>query len=134
MINDISSLLGGVGLVASLKFGGHWELSEDETKQIAEPLSKILGKYNLLGKVSEMSDPMALVIACGTIIAPRVMISMSEAKGNKKQLAVLTKNGAISEESRSNTISSESSIRVDETSHAKDDTQSIKSSLVEIQG
>lgn len=90
-IKDIQALIEGVFSVVSIKAGEHWRLSPEESKQIAEPVSNILERYDLLKKVSEISDPVALVVAATTIIAPRFIISQMDAK--QKKAKVILQNG-----------------------------------------
>ena len=99
-IKDIQNLLEGVFLVASLKAGEHWKLSSDESKQIATPLSRILERYDLLNKASEISDPVALIVAAATIVIPRIMVSQMTAAQKKNE--VMKKNGVISSDKKTN--------------------------------
>ena len=97
-IKDIQNLLEGIFMVVSLKGGEHWTLQSDESIQIADPLSKILDRYDLLGKASEVSDPVALIIATLTIILPRVMINkMSVAE---KKTKTLQNNGVMNNDKK----------------------------------
>lgn len=90
-IKDIQALIEGVFSVVSIKAGEHWRLSPEESKQIAEPVSNILERYDLLKKVSEISDPVALVVATTTIVAPRLIISQMDMK--QKKAKVILQNG-----------------------------------------
>lgn len=92
-VKDIQNLLEGVFMVGSLKFGSHWSLTPEESKQIAVPLSRILERYDLLGKASEVSDPVALIVAVATITVPRLMIT--KMTGDQKKTETLKKNGVI---------------------------------------
>jgi hypothetical protein len=92
---DIQMLIEGTFAIVALKAGQHWVVSPAESIQIAKPLSNILNKYNLADKVSTVSDPIALLIACGMIVFPRLMIG--KMTDEKKQKEVLKNNGAITE-------------------------------------
>ena len=99
-IKDIQNLLEGVFLVASLKAGEHWKLSSDESKQIATPLSRILERYDLLTKASEVSDPVALIVAAATIVIPRIMVTQMSKPA--KQEKILKENGVIGNDKKTN--------------------------------
>lgn len=128
---DLQGLLEGVFLVASLKAGSHWQLSSDESKQIAVPLSKILDRYDLLNKASEVSDPVALIVACATIVFPRIMVTQLTAKEKKNE--TLKKNGVITNDEKGSIASvSGQHSRGNETTTSADDGQFIKSLHTEI--
>jgi hypothetical protein len=91
---DVQLLIDGIFTVVSLKGGEHWKLSKIESEQIAQPLTNILEKHNLLEKVGNISDGMALVIATISIVIPRILISKMQKPTNKK-VEVLKKDGAI---------------------------------------
>lgn len=96
-IKDVQMLIEGIFTVVSLKGGEHWKLQSKESEQIAIPLTNILEKNNLIEKVGNVSDGMGLIIACISIVVPRLLISKMQ-KPNKTR-EVLEKNGAV----RSNT-------------------------------
>lgn len=131
-IKDIQGLLEGVFMVVSLKAGPHWQLSEEESNQIATPLSRILDRYDLLSKASEVSDPVALVVATATIVFPRVMVSKMSAK--QKKADILKKNGVISDvKERNNASDGRPDIGTAKTTDQSHDGQFIKSIHNEIQ-
>lgn len=131
-VKDIQNLLEGVFMVFSLKAGAHWQLQPDESKQIATPLSRILERYDLLSKASEVSDPVALVVAVATITVPRVMISKMTME--QKKADTLRKNGVIADvKERNNASDSRSNVGPAETADTSNDGQYIKSIHNEIQ-
>ena len=132
-VKDIQSLLEGVFMVASLKAGQHWQLQAEESKQIAAPLSRILDRYDLLSKASEVSDPVALIVATATIIFPRIMITKMTV--DQKKTETLRNNGVISnvKEKRSDIINSGSNGDPAKTTNSTNDGQYIKSIHNEIQ-
>ena len=131
-VKDIQNLLEGVFMIASLKAGEHWTLSADESKQIAVPLSRILDRYDLLGKASEVSDPVALVVAVATITVPRVMLSKMSLE--QKKAETLTKNGVMKVDQKRNTDgNSGSNGSPAKTTNPTNDGQFIKSLHTEIQ-
>ena len=131
-IKDIQSLLEGVFMVASLKAGSHWQLQPDESKQIAVPLSRILERYDLLSKASEVSDPVALVVAAATIVFPRIMVTKLTADSKKTE--TLKKNGVMNVEQKRN-LDGNSGSNGDpaKTTNSTNDGQYIKSIHNEIQ-
>lgn len=71
-------------IVASRPNMAHWQLSEQEVHTITQPLGNILQKYGLFDKVTENSNEIALVVACVSVFAPRIMVSVAVAKQNAK--------------------------------------------------
>lgn len=71
-------------IVASRPNMAHWELSEQEVHTITQPLGNILQKYGLFDKVTENSNEIALAVACVSVFAPRIMVSVAVAKQNAK--------------------------------------------------
>lgn len=133
-VKDIQSLLEGVFMVASLKAGQHWQLQTEESRQIAQPLSRILDRYDLLSKASEVSDPIALIVAAATIVFPRVMITKYAADNKKTE--TLRSNGVMNDvkEKAAVNVDSGSDSRAIKTADQSNVAQSIKSLHTEIQG
>lgn len=71
-------------IVASRPNMAHWQLTEQEVHTITQPLGNILQKYGLFDKVTENSNEIALVVACVSVFAPRIMVSVAVAKQNAK--------------------------------------------------
>jgi len=71
-------------IVASRPNMAHWQLSEQEVHTITQPLGNILQKYGLFDKVTENSNEIALAVACVSVFAPRIMVSVAVAKQNAK--------------------------------------------------
>lgn len=72
-------------IVASRPNMAHWQLTEQEVHTITQPLGNILQKYGLFDKVTENSNEIALAVACVSVFAPRIMVSVAVAKQNAKQ-------------------------------------------------
>lgn len=131
-VKDIQNLLEGVFLVASLKAGEHWQLSQDESKQIAHPLSRILDRYDLLTKATEVSDPVALIVACATIVFPRVMVTKMTA--DQKKADTLRKNGVMNDVKKgSDPVNGGSNGGSNNTTNQSNDGQFIKAIHNEVQ-
>jgi hypothetical protein len=131
-VKDIQGLLEGVFMVASLKGGSHWVLSADESKQIAVPLSKILDRYDLLGKASEVSDPIALIVAVATIVFPKIIISKMDSDSKKRN--VIAQNGGLANANKKTGVASDGgsnggTVKATDTTH---DGQFIKSIHTEV--
>ena len=61
-----------------------WKLDEKECEQLAEPLSRIIARSEYLEKITEeYGDYIALSIAAGTIIIPRLLLQ-SQINRDKK--------------------------------------------------
>lgn len=71
-------------IVASRPNMAHWQLTEQEVHTITQPLGNILQKYGLFDKVTENSNEIALAVACVSVFAPRIMVSIAVAKQNAK--------------------------------------------------
>lgn len=64
-----------------------WKLSEPEVKQIAEPLTNVLKRFTVFEKtLSQYADIVALLLAVGTIIIPRVIVMQQVKKQEKKEI------------------------------------------------
>lgn len=61
-----------------------WRLSTHEVEQITIPLTNILKKSEAFDGLSEYADHIALAVACITIIAPRMIITLQKQKEAKK--------------------------------------------------
>jgi hypothetical protein len=79
-------ILGVFGLLAAV-LGPTWIVSEDEADQISDPLCRILNKQAKKKKdqINAMVAPMLLVGAIGTIVVPRMMITISDWKEQKNE-------------------------------------------------
>lgn len=81
MIAGISSV------IASRPDCEHWLLSEKEIDTITTPLCKMLAESETFKNIGEYSNQIALVMACITIITPRLMVTLAKQK-EKKEHAV----------------------------------------------
>lgn len=62
-----------------------WKLDDKECEQLAEPLAKVIARSSYLEDVTnEYGDVIALVIAMGTIIIPRLILQMKINNDKKK--------------------------------------------------
>lgn len=74
------------GLIASRPGFEIWNLSPDESKQIAEPLAKILSKNSALANVSsEHADAFALIVACFMVFLPKIIMHQAMKPKKAKQ-------------------------------------------------
>ena len=67
-----------------------WMLSENEVKSITKPLAAILSESEALSIISENSNQIALVMACITVFAPRVFVTVQK-MNNKKEMEKFAK-------------------------------------------
>jgi len=93
--NEISNLIMGCFSLVSLKAGEHWQVTEDESLQVAKPLENILKKLDLLEKVTNASDGAMLVFACVSIALPRILITKALSEENKKSKVEQLKGGGV---------------------------------------
>lgn len=68
-------IIGLTDYVASRPNCAHWKMTEKEVQSITEPLGNIIAKSDYMNQIAEHSDAIALVIACGTIFIPRIVIT-----------------------------------------------------------
>ena len=68
-------LMAVFNLLGSRPNMGHWKITKTEAHSISVPLCEILAKYDQLTALSQNSSEIALVIACMTIILPRIMLT-----------------------------------------------------------
>ncbi len=97
-VSEISTLIQSISNIASFKFGQHWQIGEEESNSISTPLNSILNKFNLIDKVANLSDGVALVVATASVMIPRIIVQQQlnmQAKNSKLEL--MKRNGAISE-------------------------------------
>lgn len=78
----ISTLLSVSFSITAKRAGNHWLLSKEESEALAEPMAKIMARHNLTEKTGAYADYIALVLAVGMIIVPRLMTTMDN---NKKK-------------------------------------------------
>ncbi len=79
------SVIQGVFAVGAGRLGPHWQLSPEEAEGIAVPAANIMAKYMDSDLMAKYSDPIALLIALGVLIAPRVVINVTTKKKEVKQ-------------------------------------------------
>jgi hypothetical protein len=71
-----------------------WSLSQQESVLIADPLSNILNKNPLIDKLtSDYGDYIALIVAIGTIIIPRLMIQMKNKPKKEEKISYVKQVG-----------------------------------------
>lgn len=61
----------------------HWRMSQAEAEAIAKPAAEIMAKHSLTDKASEYADYIALIVAVGVAIVPRVMYQMERNKSTQ---------------------------------------------------
>lgn len=70
--------------VASRPNCQHWLLTEQEINSITVPLSKMLAESTMFSGMGEYSNQIALVMACITVFAPRLMLTVQKSKEVKR--------------------------------------------------
>lgn len=82
---EIDKLIVAVSsVVASRPDMAHWQLSEVEAHSISQPLANVLQKYGAFEKVTENSNEIALGVACVSVFAPRIMLTVAQMKAKPK--------------------------------------------------
>ncbi len=82
-INALIATLSAI--VASRPDCEHWLLTEKEIDSITQPLSKMLAESEALSKINENSNQIALVIACVSVFAPRLFVTVTKMKEKKER-------------------------------------------------
>jgi len=78
-------LIVGISTIAVKRGNNIWELDNDEAMLIANPLSRVLAKHIDLTK---HSDEAMLVLACLTVLGPRMYAQIVLHKSNSNQKKV----------------------------------------------
>ena len=79
---DIALLIAGISTIAVKRGNNIWELDNDEAMLIANPLSRVLAKHIDLTK---HSDEAMLVLACLTVLGPRMYAQIVLLKSNNQK-------------------------------------------------
>ena len=72
-------------VIASRPNCSHWLITEKEADTITTPLLKMIAESEKLEIITKNSNQIALVIACITIFAPRIFITMQQNKALPKK-------------------------------------------------
>lgn len=78
--SNVSMLLQTGFEFASTRLGEHWKVSEEETKAISEPMTRILQRLGVNETANKYMDYFALLAGVGMVIVPRVLITQSMPK------------------------------------------------------
>lgn len=81
----INSMVEGVtSAIASRPNCSHWKMSSEEIDSITKPLCGMLKDSDVMEKLNENADSIALVAACFTVFAPRIATTVIIEKEKKK--------------------------------------------------
>lgn len=87
-VTQLNLIIAGVSCaVASREGMSHWLLTEQEINSITVPLSKMLAESETFASMGQYSNQIALVMACLTVFAPRIFVTIQQSK-EKKEHAV----------------------------------------------
>ena len=78
--NTGTALLQGAFSILSIRLGEHWNITEQESKSIVNPCINILDKYDIFNKVAKNVDVLSLIVAVGTVIIPRIILTIPDNK------------------------------------------------------
>lgn len=82
--SQMEALIRGVDSVVASRPGlEHWQFTDAEVKSIATPLCGILEEKSLDAALEKYANQIALVTACVTVCAPRIMVSVQMSKAKK---------------------------------------------------
>lgn len=107
-------------IIASRPNCSHWLITEKEADSITTPLLKMIAESEKLEVIAKNSNQIALVIACITIFAPRLFITLQQNKANapKKE----KKNNVRNEQARTAEISNQNTDSVNDRKPTPTDT------------
>ena len=81
---SLNMVIGSISaVVASRPDCEHWMMTETEINSITTPLSKMIEESELFKDVGNYSNQIALVMACGTVFIPRIILSVQKGKEKK---------------------------------------------------
>jgi hypothetical protein len=86
---NFALLIQGVFNIVAMRSGDHWAITQEEAQGIATPAARIMERYDITEKVNEYGDYVALAVATGMVIVPRVIISQMQ-KPTKAPAKVVT--------------------------------------------
>ena len=111
-VSQINLIIAGISsAVASRPGCAHWLLTEKEINSITVPLAGMMAESDIFSKMGEYSNQIALVTACVTVFAPRILITAQQSKERKKiertgnKTDTTVKNGITGEKKNSNSKS-----------------------------
>ena len=82
--SNIQVLLSTTFELVSQRAGEHWKISPEEAKGISDPLASIINRHDLSDSASEYGDYIALSLAVGITVIPRVIFHQElKPKGGK---------------------------------------------------
>ena len=91
---SLNMVIGSISaVVASRPDCEHWMMTEAEINTITTPLSKMIEESELFKDVGNYSNQIALVMACGTVFIPRIIVSVQ--KGKEKKQSEITGNSVV---------------------------------------
>lgn len=100
---NIDKLVVGISeTIASRPNCSHWKLSEKEVKTITEPLTALLSEKEIIQKIEEHSNEIALVTACFAVFAPRIFVSYQLSNMKKQELKKVNERGKAKQAENNN--------------------------------
>ena len=84
---QVAILLNTISGVAAMRVGEQWALRPEECQAIAEPLVKVLDRFDLMSKLGDYGDFIALGTALTIAFAPRIQYTAQVNKLRKEQIA-----------------------------------------------
>ena len=107
-------------VIASRPNCQHWLLTETEVDSITKPLTEMLKESEIFEKVAENSNQIALVTACLTVFAPRVVTTVMIEKEKKKHAKPSGKVSNPKNENQKSNIGNDKRITNNNTNGSKD--------------
>ena len=113
-VSQINLIIAGISsAVASRPGCAHWLLTAKEINSITVPLAGMMAESDIFSKMGEYSNQIALVTACVTVFAPRILITAQQTKERKKiertgnKTDTTVKNGRITGEKKNSNSKSD---------------------------
>ena len=73
------------GIIASRPNCEQWALTESEVDAITKPLCSIIAESEKLEAIAQNSNQIALAVACVSVFAPRLMVTVQKAKTEREK-------------------------------------------------
>lgn len=81
---NIDLMLTTISGIISVRMGEHWLMSDEESKAIAEPTTRILKRLGVNEHASKYMDYFALIAGLGMYTVPRILVQKELMKNVKK--------------------------------------------------
>lgn len=89
-------------IVASRPGSEHWLLTDSEISQLATPIAGLISDMEKMEHLAKYSNQVTLLVACVTIFAPRIVLSVHKMEVKKRDRKIGNDNGNVLKPEREN--------------------------------